>query len=66
MKPLTAQERRVVELLAQGIPCPEIARRMRITIWTVYAYVRTISARVRGDGKPLRRIRDNADRLLAA
>lgn len=63
---LTPQERRVVTLIAEGLPCPVIARRLRISLWTVRAHVRAVGAKCKGTGRPLARIRENAEHLLAA
>lgn len=63
---LTPRQRQVVQLLADGLSCPQIARRLAISPRTVHAHVRTIAAPLRGNGTPIRRIVANADRLLAA
>jgi DNA-binding CsgD family transcriptional regulator len=63
---LTPRQRDVVALLAEGLTCPRIARRLGISVRTVHAHVRVIAARLTGSQPPIRRIVANADKLLAA
>lgn len=64
---LTARQRQVVRLLAEGLSCPEVARRLAIALPTVRQHVRDIAARLPGDDRPaLRRVRSAARTLLAA
>lgn len=63
---LTPRQRRVVELLADGLSCPQIARKLGIALPTVRQHVRDIAARLPGDQPALRRIRARASELLVA
>lgn len=63
---LTPRQRRVVELLADGLSCPQVARKLGIALPTVRAHVRSIAAHVPGDLPALRRVRLKARELLAA
>jgi DNA-binding NarL/FixJ family response regulator len=63
---LTKRQRQVVELLQQGLTCPQVARRLGIRLLTVRAHVRDIAAKVPGQQPPIRRIVLNAVTLLEA
>jgi len=65
---LTRRQREVVGLLATGASCPEIARRLCITVTTVYAHIRDVAGRLPNpdDAPALRLVRKAASRLLEA
>ena len=63
---LTNRQRQVVRLLADGLSCPEVARRLTIKLPTVRQHVRDIAARLPGDLPALRRVRQCARELLVA
>jgi DNA-binding NarL/FixJ family response regulator len=66
MTALTPRQRQVVELLHQGLTCPQIARRLAIAVPTVRQHVRAVAALLPGSQPPVRRIVAHAARLLAA
>lgn len=65
---LTPRQRQVVVLLAEGRSCPEIARRMAISIETVRAHIKAVRKLLDdSSGLPaLRVVRRDAKKLLAA
>ena len=63
---LTPRQRRVVELLADGLTCPQVARKLGIALPTVRQHVRDIARGLNGNAPPIRRIVENAQRLLVA
>jgi DNA-binding CsgD family transcriptional regulator len=63
---LTLRQRQVVRLLAEGLSCVEVARRLGIAEGTIRQHVRDIAAKLDGDLPPVRRIRKSAAQLLAA
>lgn len=66
---LTPRQRQVVELLRDGLTCPQIARRLSITVTTVYRHIRDVAVRLPdagGDVPALRLVRNNARKLLEA
>ena len=64
---LTPRQREIVALLAGGDSCPQVARRLAISVCTVRAHVRGIASRLHGAGEQLpalRLIRAHASELL--
>ena len=63
---LTRRQRQVVQLLADGLTCPQVAVKLGVSLSTIRAHVQVISGRLPGNQPPIRRIVANADRILAA
>lgn len=63
---LTPRQRRVVELLADGLSCPQVARKLGIALPTVRAHVQNIARGLPGDLPALRRVKLAAQKLLEA
>ncbi len=65
---LTHRQRQVVAELAAGLTCPQIARKLRITVPTVYAHIRDVAGRLPNpdDAPALRLVRKAAAKLLEA
>lgn len=63
---LTPRQRDVVRLLADGLSCPQVARRLGIALPTVRTHVRDIARGISGKQPPIRRIVENAQKLLVA
>jgi DNA-binding CsgD family transcriptional regulator len=63
---LTPRQRTIMQLLAEGLSCPQIGRRLGIALPTVRQHVRDIAARIPGELPALRRVRAKAKELLEA
>lgn len=66
MKPLTRRQRDVVRALLDGLTCPQIARRLHISVRTVRQHVEDVAAVLPGSQPPIRRILLHAPKLLDA
>ena len=62
---LTARQRQVVVLLAEGLDYQQISRKLGITSRTVRMHVESVARSVPGRGPPLWRVLSNLDRLVA-
>jgi DNA-binding NarL/FixJ family response regulator len=63
---LTARQRAVVQLLADGLTCRQIANRLSISRRTVERHIENISNHLPGDQPRIRRIIRHAAALTAA
>lgn len=63
---LTPRQRDVVRLLADGLSCPQIAKRLGIALNTVRVHVQNIANGIPGDLPALRRVKSKATELLNA
>lgn len=61
---LTPRQREIVLGISEGLTCPQIARRLGISVRTVHAHIRAIAEKIPGRLTPISRIILKADELL--